>query len=129
MSITPFEQLIAEGLTGLIITGGQGGNAANIVKRANTALEVVSAFNAINTGNAAQGVGLLQAAMSNADLDPGVNLAVQGLIGLGVQALSLNSNLAAGIPLIGTTAEAITANVLAGITAAANAEIAKYKTT
>jgi hypothetical protein len=128
LTVAPFEQVAAEALTGLIITGGQNGNAANIVKRATTALAIVAAFNAINSGNAAAGIAAIQAALSNANMDPGVNLALQGLFSIGSQMLALNANIAAGLPLVGTTIEAVVTNISAGVTAAANAEIAKYGT-
>lgn len=128
LTIKPFEQLAAEAITGLIITGGQKGNATNIVKRATTALAVSTAFTDIASGNAAAGVAALQAAVSNSSLDPGVGLAVQGLFGIAAQQLSLASTLNNALPIFGASAEAVATNVAAGVTAAANAEIAKYGT-
>jgi hypothetical protein len=125
LNIVPFEQAAAEMITGLLITGGQKGNAGSIVKRANTALAVADAFTAINSGDPT-GVVALQSALGNSNLDPGVNLGLQSLLAIGTQQLAGLSGLNKGLPLIGATATAIAANILTGITAAANAEIAKY---
>jgi len=127
LNIVPFEQAAAEMITGLLITGGQNGNAESIVKRANTALAVAGAFAAINSGDA-NGIAALQAALGNANLDPGVNLGLQSLLAIGTQQLATLATANKGLPLIGATATAIAGNILSGITAAANAEIAKYGT-
>lgn len=126
LSIVPFEQLIAEGLTGAIISGGQGGDAAKITKRANTALAVIAGLNQINGGDAAGGVQALSAAISSADLDPGVSLAVQGLFTIAAKQAQLLASVG-GTTLIGGVAEQIYANVASGVSAAANAELAKYQ--
>jgi hypothetical protein len=124
--IQPFETAAAQALTGLIISGGQKGNAAAIVKRANTALAVAAAVTALASGNPAPAIAALQGVLSNADMDPGVALAVQGVFQIGQQQLALAQTLGNLIPLAGATAEAIAANVANGVTSAANAEIAKY---
>lgn len=125
-TITPFEQFIAEALTGLIITGGQKGDAVAITKRATTALNVATAITSIASGDAATGIAALQQAATNANLDPGVNLAVQGAFSFVVQTSALNGVLLNGLPIIGATTEAIAVNFAKGVTAAANAELAKY---
>lgn len=125
LNIVPFEQGLAEMITGLLITGGQNGNAQSITKRANTALAVARAFTEINNGDPA-GIALLQGALSNADLDPGVNLGLQSLLAIATQQLGTLAATNKGLPLIGATATAIATNVLAGITAAAQAELAKF---
>lgn len=126
MNIVPFEQAAAEAITGLIVTGGQKGDAAKIVKRAQTALAVATAVTGLASGDPAPAIAALQAVLSNANMDPGVALAVQGLFSIGQQQLQLSATLGKLIPLAGATAEAVATNVAAGITAAANAEIAKY---
>jgi hypothetical protein len=128
LSIQPFESLIASAITGEIISGGQNGNAANIVKRANTALQVATAFQQLSAGNAAPGVQALSAALSSSELDPGVALAVQGVFGIAGQQSALISAINSAIPGLSAVPTAIIANVTAGIVAAANAEIAKYGT-
>lgn len=127
LTIVPFETFIAEALTGQIIRGGQGGNAAKIVSRANVALEVVQAAQAINTGNAAQGIALLTAAAAKADVDPAFGLAVSGAMTLIAQQAALVKNIA-DVTLLGQAADLIEANIASGVTNAANAEIAKYGT-
>jgi hypothetical protein len=126
LSVVPFEQAAAEALTGLAITGGQAGNAASIVKRANTALAVAQAVQQLAAGNAAPAIAAIQTILANSSMDPGVALAVQGLFAIGQQQLQLVQSFGNLIPLAGATAEAVANNVAAGITAAANAEIAKY---
>jgi hypothetical protein len=126
MNIVPFEQAAAEAITGLIVSAGQGGNAANITKRANTALAVAAAMTQLATGNAAPAIAAIQGILANSSMDPGVALAVQGLFQIGQQQLTLSASLGNLIPLVATTAEAVITNVAAGVTAAANAEIAKY---
>jgi hypothetical protein len=106
-TITPFEQFIAEALTGLIITGGQKGDAVAITKRATTALNVATAITSIASGDAATGIAALQQAATNANLDPGVNLAVQGAFSFVVQTSALNGVLLNGLPIVGATTEAI----------------------
>jgi hypothetical protein len=127
LNIVPFEQAAAEMITGLVITGGQNGNAANIVKRANTALAVAGAFTKINAGDPS-GIADIQAALTNSNLDPAVNLGLQSLLSIGTQQLAALAGANKGLPLIGATASAIAGNILTGITAAATAEIAKYGT-
>ncbi len=121
-----FEQLGATLLTGLIISGGQKGDPVKIVKRANTALAVATAVTALGDGDAAGGVAALQGILSDTNLDPGVALAVHGLFGIGAQQLALLSSLNKALPFFGASAEAVAMNIAAGITQAANAEIAKY---
>lgn len=125
LNIVPFEQAAAEMITGLLITGGQNGNAETIVKRANTALAVAGAFTAINSGDPS-GITALQSALANSNLDPGVNLGLQSLLAIGTQQLATLGTANKGLPLIGATATAVATNILAGIEAAAQAEIAKY---
>jgi hypothetical protein len=122
LSIQPFESLIASAITGEIISGGQNGNAANIV------LQVATAFQQLSAGNAAPGVQALSAALSSSELDPGVALAVQGVFGIAGQQSALISAINSAIPGLSAVPTAIIANVTAGIVAAANAEIAKYGT-
>jgi hypothetical protein len=128
MNIVPFEQLIATALAGEIISGGQNGNAANIVKRANTALAVGTAVSQLGQGNAAPGVQALGVALASSNLDPGVSLAVQGLFGIASQQAELIAELNKAIPALSSQATTLIANVAAGVIAAANAEIAKYGT-
>jgi len=129
LTIQPFEQVLAEFITGKYMTSGQdatttAGQAA-IVQRANTALEVVAAFNSINQGNVS-GLQSLQAVLSSTTTDPAMALVIQNLFTIGGSMLALNTNIVNGLPLIGATANQIASNIGAGITAAANAEIAKY---
>lgn len=126
MNLVPIEQLVATGIAGEIISGGQKGNAAAIVKRANTALAVSAAFAQLSQGNAAPGVTALGSALSNSDLDPAVAIAVQGLFGIFAQQAALFLNINASLPGLGTVATTIMQNVASGITTAANAELAKY---
>jgi hypothetical protein len=125
LSITPFEQLIAEAITGAIITGGQNGDAVKITARANAALSGIAGAEQILQGNAAQGVALLLSAAKTANLDPGVTLAIQGALALVVQQATLVNSVTVGT-LAGQVAVAVVNNVIAGATAAANAEIARY---
>ena len=129
MALTPFEQAAAEAATGLIITGGQKGNATAIVKRAQTALAVGTALQGLAAGNSAPAISALQAVLQSASFDPGVALAVQGLVTLGQQQLALVNQLGSLIPLAGLTAEAVATNIAAGVIAAANAELKRYETT
>jgi hypothetical protein len=127
-NIQPFESLIASAITGEIISGGQKGNAASIVKRANTALAVATALQQFAEGNAAPGIAALGAALGSSDLDPGVSLAVHGLFALLGQQTALLASINSAIPGLGTVATTVSENVITGIIAAANAEIAKYGT-
>lgn len=127
LTIKPFEQLIAEALTGEIITGGQKGNAAAIVKRANTALAIAQGVAAISAGNAGPGVASIGAALASSQLDAGVALAINGLIAIAGQQVELFATINAALPMLGTVATSVIANVTAGIISAATAELAKYQ--
>ena len=126
MTIQPFETLIAEALAGAIISGGQKGNGPAIIKRAQTALAIASGFQQLAQGNAAPGVAAIQTALTNADLDPGVALAINGVFSIGAQQASLLASINAMIPGLGTVALTISENVATGVISAANAEIAHY---
>lgn len=128
MNIVPIEQATATLLAGIIIPEGQGGNAVNIVKRANSALAAAAAINSVSSGDAAGGLAAITTALNNSNLDPAVVLALQNLLVLGLQQVSLAKSIASVIPILGVTATAVLGNLAAGITAAANAEIAKYGT-
>jgi hypothetical protein len=127
LALQPIETLLATGFAGAIISWGQKGNGPAIVKRANTALAVVAAGNALLAGNSAQGVQLFSSALQSSDLDPGVATAIQGLFSIGAQQLGLIATVN-GVTAAGQLAETVATNIAAGITAAANAEIAKYGT-
>ena len=128
LSIQPFESLLASAITGLIITGGQKGVAASIVKRANTALAIGNALSSLEQGNSAPAIGALQGVINNSDLDPGVAVAVKGAFTLISQQSALLASINGAIPGLGTVEATVAANISAGIVAAANAEIAKYGT-
>lgn len=122
----PPVQLAAEALAGLIISAGQKGNAANIVKRANTALEVGAALTALGNGDPTTGFNALNAALANSSLDPGIVLAFQGALSFGQQQVALAVNLNAFIPGLGATLDEVALNLGAAATTVGNAEIAKY---
>lgn len=127
LTLQPIETLLTTGLAGAIISWGQKGNGPAIVKRANTALAIVASGNALIAGNATLGVQLLGSALNASDLDPAVATAIQGLFAIGAQQLGLLATLQ-GATVTGEFAETVATNIAAGITAAANAELAKYGT-
>ena len=125
LTIAPFESLIAEALTGAIISGGQNGDPVKITARANAALAAITGIQQILAGNATAGVASLTAAAKITNIDPGIGLAVQGALLLVAQQAAL-VNSVAGATILGTVQAAIANNIIQGATAAANAEIAKY---
>lgn len=126
LTIQPFEQVVAETLTTWAIVGGQKGNAAAITARANAALAVASTIGSLASGNVTAAATALQAAVTTAGLEPGFALALQSLLGIVSAQAQAIQTAASAIPLAGEVLSAIDNNIVAGMTAAANAELAKY---
>lgn len=124
--IQPFEKTAAMLFAGLIISAGQKGDSVAILKRANTALAVSQGLSALAQGNATPGIAALESVLADQNLDPAVSASLTQAINLIIQQVSFVSLINSAIPLVGATAEIIAQNIADGVTAAANAEIAKY---
>lgn len=129
INIVPIEQFSAELFAGLIIPQGQGGDAAKITARANTALGVAAVLSDLAAGNADAGLSAFTALLQNPNMDPAVAGAIQNLVQLGFAQIQLAQNVNSLIPLLGAQPAAVLGNIARGVTAAANAEIAKYAAT
>lgn len=126
ITIVPFEQANAEFLTGIYCTVGAKGDAATITKRAQTALAVANALSDLATGNIAAASATILASVQSANLDPAMALALSNALQvLFVQWQALQA-VNALVPLLSASADALISNFAAGVTAAANAELAKY---
>jgi len=126
LTIVPIEEFSAQLLAGLIIPEGQGGVAAKITARAETALAVATVLNDIVSGNAEGGLAAFTALLNDPNMDPAVAGALQNLVQLGFSQAQIASNVQKLIPLFGANAIAVLTNIAKGVTTAANLEIAKY---
>lgn len=127
LTIVPFEQSFGTLAAGIIDTVGAKGDAATILKRANTTAAIAAALSDLATGNLTAATGAILAAIqSNPNLDPAVALAlvnVLQIVALQWQALQAVSSL---VPFLSTSVEALIGNFATGLAAGAAAEIAKY---
>ena len=114
-------------LTGLTCTIGAKGVAATIVSRANTALSVAAALQELGSGNVAGASAAILALLQNSsNLDPAIALALNNFLQVEVLKWQALQGMAALVPFLSTSIEAVITNFAAGIVAGANAEIAKY---
>lgn len=123
--LQPLETLAATGITGLLISIGAKGNAATLVKRANAYLAVAAAVGAAQTGDVNSLIATLTTVISTSNLDPAEGLALTGLLTAIVNQLAMGKAVA-GTTLLGAQLTAFLNNIATGITAGAQAEIAKY---
>ena len=104
LTIVPFEQSFGTLAAGIIDTVGAKGDAATILKRANTTAAIAAALSDLATGNLTAATGAILAAIqSNPNLDPAVALAlvnVLQIVALQWQALQAVSSL---VPFLSTS--------------------------
>ena len=126
VQLVNFEVGAVEMLAGLLISSGQGGDAVKINARAQTALALAKLLSDTESGNGAQASADVLALVNTGNLDPGVALALTNYLAIGGGLLSQQANILKLLPLLGTANDVLVQNLIQGITAAANAEIAKY---
>jgi hypothetical protein len=126
MQLVNLEQGAVEALAGLLISAGQDGDGAKINARAQTALAIAKLLSDTEAGNGAQASVDVLALVQTGNIDPGVALALTNYLALGAGLLSAQANILKLLPLLGTANDVLVQNLINGITAAANAEIAKY---
>ena len=123
INFVPVEQIIPALVTGQVIKSGTT-DPVLINKRAQTALSVAAIFTDLAAGNASQALTDFSAVLTNPSLDPVVAFELQKLLAFGLQQLSVANMIGNATPLLGMTANAIVSNIAAGVTTAANMEIA-----
>lgn len=119
MSIKPFEQIVAEFDTLVAIHLGAK-SAADLSARAATALQVAGIFAALGSGDVTGAQTALQTLVTSATQDAGTQQFMGDALQLGATLLQTQLAVNAAVPVLGTAAQAIAANIAAGMTAIAS---------
>jgi hypothetical protein len=119
LQLVPIEQAAASFIADRVIMKGSPAPAV-IQTRCATALKVAAAITDTVAGNAAQAQQDITAIIADPTMDPVLANDLQVVLAAGLQQLSLANQLGNLVPVLGATAQAIAANLAAGITTAAN---------
>lgn len=119
LTIKPFEQIVAEFDTLIAIHLGAK-NAADLSARAAVALQVAGIFSALGSGNVTTAQTVLQTLVTSVTKDPGTQQFVGDALQLGATLLQTQLAINAAVPLLGAAAQAVAANIAAGMTAIAS---------
>lgn len=120
LALKPVGQLIVEGATLAGIDIGAK-DATDKYNRAQVALHVAAAFQAVSQGDLVGGLAQAQTAIFANVTDPGQVALIQGLLTLGNAQLQVATQAASVVPLLGATAQGVASNIAAGISAVASA--------
>lgn len=119
LTIKPFEQIVAEFDTLVAIHLGAK-TAADLSARAAIALQVASIFGALGTGDVTGAQGAIQTLVTSATTDAGTQQFIGDALQLGSTLLQTQLAINSAVPILGAAAQAIAANIAAGMTAIAS---------
>ena len=119
IQIKSFEQIVAEFDTLVAIHLGAK-TAADLSSRAAVAMEVAGIFQALGSGDVTGAQTALQTLVTSATQDAGTQAFIGDALQLGATLLQTQLAVNAAVPVLGTAAQAIAANIAVGMNAIAS---------